>query len=160
MIDWLPMSALSEEQRQGIPEWPAEVREAQGEAPPAGWIRMSSEEYAAHRAQHEAAQDAWVAANTPAPVEPVPAEVTNFQARAALLQLPAPPGSEAPTMLHHIDAFLRARQNDPEFALAWQAWEFANVFVRHGAAVTGLSAIFGLDQMLDDLFRMAAQIEA
>lgn len=160
MIDFLPFSALPEGERQGIPEWPAEVREAQGEAPPEGWLRMSAEDYAAYRAQHEPAQDAWVAANTPAPAAPVPAEVTNFQARAALLQLPAPDGSAAPTMLHHIDAFLRERRDDPEFALAWQAWEFANVFLRHGAAVMTLSAIFGLDQMLDDLFRMAAQIEA
>jgi hypothetical protein len=160
VIDFLPFSALPESDRLGIPEWPAEVREAQGEAPPKGWLRMTREDYATYRAKHEAAQDAWVAANTPPPAQPVPAEVTNFQARAALLQLPAPEGSTAPTMLHHIDAFLRERRDNPEFALAWQAWEFANVFVRHGAAVMTLSAIFGLDAMLDDLFRQAALIEA
>lgn len=67
MIDFLPFSALPEEQRQGIPEWPAEVREAAGDTPPEGWTRMSAEDYAAHRAQHEGAQDAWtLAASLPA----------------------------------------------------------------------------------------------
>ena len=66
-VDFLPSSALPEAERQGIPEWPAEVREAVGETPPPGWIRMSAEDYVAHRAKHEAAQDAWtLAASLPA----------------------------------------------------------------------------------------------
>lgn len=161
MIDVLFNAALPERERQGIPEWPVQVREASGEQPERGWIRMSREEYEAHRARHEAAQMAWIAAHPPpAPPPPVPAYVTNFQARAALLQVPAPEGSEAPTMFHHIDGVLRARQHDPEFAIAWQAWEFANEFYRHSATVQGLAAMFGLDAMLDDLFRAASQIEA
>ncbi len=66
-VDFLPFSALPEGERQGTPEWPAEVREAVGEKPPEGWVRMSAEDYAAYRAKHEAAQDAWtLAASLPA----------------------------------------------------------------------------------------------
>lgn len=62
MIDVLFNAALPERERQGIPEWPVQVREARGEQPERGWVRMSREDYAAHRAKHEAAQDAWMRA--------------------------------------------------------------------------------------------------
>lgn len=60
MIDVLFNSQMPEAERQGIPEWPAQVLEAAGSTPPPGWTRMSREDYATHRAQHEAAQDAWM----------------------------------------------------------------------------------------------------
>jgi hypothetical protein len=62
MIDVLLNAALPEAERTGVAEWPAQVREASGEKPADGWLRMSAEEYAAYRATHEAAQDAWTRA--------------------------------------------------------------------------------------------------
>lgn len=89
-----------------------------------------------------AAEDA---ANTP----PVPGAVTNFQARAALLE-----------------AGLFAQVNDalsalPITAPERQAWEYANEVTRHGTLVNSLAEQLGLPpEQLDGLFRHAATIEA
>lgn len=91
----------------------------------------------------------------------VPREVTNFQARAVLMQLPSPTG--AASLFHDINAALLAGRDsgDPQGMMAWQAWEQANDFTRHGALVNSMAASFGLtEQQLDDLFIAASQIEA
>lgn len=94
----------------------------------------------------------------PAPVVLVPASVTNFQARAALLQVPAGEGS---TLFQVIDDALRAAKDTPDGRIPWQAWEQANDFFRAGALVNTLGAQFGLDSaQIDDLFRAAVLIEA
>ena len=80
---------------------------------------------------------------------PVPATVTNFQARAALL-----------------NAGLFDRVNDALLALpanstARQAWEYANDLTRNGTLVNSMAETLGLTAtQLDDLFRHAATIEA
>ncbi len=84
---------------------------------------------------------------TAAPPSPVPAEVTNFQARAALMR-----GDK----FDAINAALQAMGGE-----AWAAWEYANVVKRDGALVLALGDQVGLSASeLDDLFRTAAQIEA
>lgn len=84
----------------------------------------------------------------PLPEElPVPANVSAFQAKAALL-----------------DAGLLA---DVEMAVAGAgpravlAWEYATEFQRSSPTIAALAAGAGItDDMLDDLFRAAAQIRA
>lgn len=90
----------------------------------------------------------------PGPPPAVPAEVTNFQARAVLMQMPgANPG---PTLFDDVNAALQAMGGT-----GWQAWEYANTISRNGALVSQMAAAFGLDDaQLDDLFRQAATIEA
>jgi len=85
---------------------------------------------------------------------PVPSEVTNFQARAALMQMPgANPG---PTLFDDVNAALQAMGG-----ASWQAWEYANTITRNGALVSQMGAAVGLTgAQLDDLFRQAATIEA
>jgi hypothetical protein len=79
--------------------------------------------------------------------EPVPSEVTNFQARAALLRA---------GLFDQVNAAVYQAGGE-----AWQAWEYANTLTRHGATVTALAAGLGLsDAQLDDLFLAAAGIEA
>ena len=84
----------------------------------------------------------------PAPPTPVPAEVTNFQARAALI---------GAGLFDQVDTAIRASGN----AVAVQAWDYANVITRTGTLVTAMAAQLGLSaEQLDDLFRAAAGIEA
>lgn len=98
-------------------------------------------------AEIEAAVAAYAAAY--APPEPVPAEVTMFQARAVLLQA---------GLFDAVDAAMKAL--GPK-SVELQAWEYANHFTRHGALVTAMAAQLGLtDAQLDDMFRAAALIEA
>lgn len=80
---------------------------------------------------------------------PVPHRVTNFQARAALL--------EAGLFSTVNDALLTLPVDSPER----QAWEYANELTRSGTLVNGMAAQLGLTSgQLDALFRRAAQIEA
>jgi hypothetical protein len=90
----------------------------------------------------------------------VPSAVTNFQARAVLLQMPGP--GDVGAMFDAIDAALLAgRDAGPEGRVAWQAWEYANEITRGGVLVQQMAAAFGLDDAaLDALFRAAAGIEA
>ena len=84
----------------------------------------------------------------------VPASVTNFQARAVLLQMP---GSAAGrSLFEDVDDALRGMGG-----AAWQAWEFANEFTRHGALVGQMGANFGMTAaQLDALFTAAAKVSA
>lgn len=78
---------------------------------------------------------------------PVPAMVTNYQARAALLNA---------GLFDAADAAVKASGS----AEAVQAWEFANNFYRSSPFVAGLGAGLNLsDARIDDLFRQAATID-
>lgn len=91
---------------------------------------------------------------------PVPATVTNFQARAVLMQMAS--GAPGVSMFRVIDDALRAgRDASAEGAIAWQAWEQANDFYRDGALVNSMAGQFGLTgPQIDTLFRQAAAIVA
>jgi response regulator RpfG family c-di-GMP phosphodiesterase len=79
--------------------------------------------------------------------DPVPTEVTNFQARAALRRA------------GHLDRVHAALQAAP--GEAWDAWEYANHLYRNGALVQAFAAQLGFTEaQIDDLFRVAAGIEA
>lgn len=78
---------------------------------------------------------------------PVPGEVTNFQARAALRRA---------GLLKRVHDALQAEGGE-----AWDAWEYANHFYRNGALVQAFAAQLGFtEEQIDDLFRAAASIEA
>lgn len=78
---------------------------------------------------------------------PVPQEVTNFQARAALM---------AVGKFTLVDDALKAAGG-----VALQAWEYANNISRSGALVNSMATQLGLTQEeIDDLFIAAEQIEA
>ena len=90
-----------------------------------------------------------IAAAAEAAKPPVPAAVTNFQARAALL---------AAGLFAQVDAAMKAQPPD---SAAYQAWEYANEITRNGTLVNSVAETLGLTAaQLDDLFRQAATIEA
>lgn len=103
----------------------------------------------------------------PSVASPVPAEVTNWQARAVLRRTFLPDAPDT-SLFTRTDRLLREARNaastlpesDPRRMradLEWQAWEQANVFSRSGALLSGLGARFGLTEaQVDDLFRAAA----
>lgn len=80
---------------------------------------------------------------------PVPPVVTNYQARAALLQA---------GLFEQVNNTLLALPiTDP----ARQAWEYANEVTRHGSLVNGVTGQLGMTPaQVDELFRVAATIEA
>lgn len=97
----------------------------------------------------------------------VPAEVTNWQARAVLRRtfLPDMPDTSLFTRTDRLlrearDTAAALPESDPrrmEADINWQAWEQSNVFSRSGALLSGLGARFGLTEaQVDDLFRAAA----
>lgn len=90
---------------------------------------------------------------------PVPASITNYQARAVLDTLPgSAPGR---SLFDDIDEAMRAGKDTPEGKMSWQAWEQANEFTRDGTLVNQLAPTFGLtSEALDELFRQAATISA
>lgn len=101
-----------------------------------------------------------VAQDRPEPPPTVPRTVTNFQARAAMMQVPgSTPGT---SLFSEVDAAIRAgKDSGPEGAIAFQAWEFANDFYRDGALINALGAGFGQSQAdIDALFIAASTIEA
>jgi len=80
---------------------------------------------------------------------PVPASVTNFQARAALL---------ASGLFAQVNDAIHAQ---PVASPAYQAWEYANEITRGGELVNSMAETLGFTAgQLDDLFRQAATIEA
>jgi predicted Zn-dependent protease with MMP-like domain len=83
----------------------------------------------------------------------VPNRVTMFQARAALMQVPASPTQ---TLFDLVDAHCKAAGG-----VVFQAWEYANHCYRYGALVTSLAPTFGItDEQMDEIFRQAILIEA
>lgn len=105
----------------------------------------------------------------PVPPPPVPESVTNFQARAVMRQTIMPDGRSLFTTIN--DDLSGARlmladkpDSDPAkiaAEIAWQAWEQANDYLRHGPLVTSLSSKFGFDDTRTDaLFFAASQVIA
>lgn len=82
----------------------------------------------------------------------VPDVVSNFQARAVLLQIPgATPGS---TLLDDVNAWVTAQGG-----LAYQAWEYGIEVRRDSALIAAAGVQFGLSEaQLDQLFITAATI--
>lgn len=78
----------------------------------------------------------------------IPREVTNFQARAALI---------AVGKFELVDSALKASGNP----LALQAWEYANNVSRYGPLVLSMASQLGFtEEELDELFYNASFIEA
>ena len=82
----------------------------------------------------------------------VPQEVTNFQARALLQNMPG--SAEGKTLFDDVDAALEAKGGIP-----WQAWEYATAFRRESSLVAAIAAHLSLtDEQLDEMFIAAAAI--
>ena len=93
-----------------------------------------------------------IAAIPPPPPPPVPQEVTNFQARALLMNMPV--NAEGRSLFDDVNDALRAVGG-----VAFQAWEYGTVFPRDSELIATLSAQFNLtDEQLDQMFIAAAQI--
>jgi hypothetical protein len=89
----------------------------------------------------------WLA-DLPSPPAQVPEMVTNYQARAALLQV---------GLFVTVDAMIKAMEPTQP---AFQAWEFANNFYRNSEFINTLGAGLGLSSTeIDDLFILAASID-
>lgn len=136
------------------------------DAPPAGQMEVSRELVDAN------GRPVWSVTYQPIPTPeppPVPASVTNFQARAIMRQVPMPDGR---SLFTTVDTTLRKAVEDTrelgEFEPArvaadidWQAWEQANTYDRQGTLVSSLATRFDFDSdATDDLFRRADPIRA
>lgn len=83
------------------------------------------------------------------PTPTVPQQVTNYQARAALL---------AAGLFEQVDNAVKAQGAT---SAAYQAWEYANNVYRTSPLILGLGQALGLsEQQIDNLFRAAADIDA
>jgi hypothetical protein len=93
-----------------------------------------------------------IAALPPPPPPVVPREVTNFQARALLMNMP---GSAAGrSLFQDVDDTLRALGG-----VEWQAWEYTTILPRSSQLIATLGAQLGLtDAQLDQMFIAAASI--
>jgi hypothetical protein len=82
----------------------------------------------------------------------VPREVTNFQARALLLNMP---GSAAGrSLFQDVDDTLRALGG-----VEWQAWEYTTIFPRNSQLIATLGTQLGLtDAQLDQMFIAASAL--
>jgi hypothetical protein len=87
----------------------------------------------------------------PAPND-VPREITNFQARALLMQMP---GSAADrTLFQDVDDALAQLGG-----VSWQAWEYTTVFPRNSELIATVAAQFNLTQaQIDQMFIAASTI--
>ena len=93
-----------------------------------------------------------IAALPPPAPPPVPQEVTNFQARALLMNMPG--SAEGRTLFQDVDDALRVLGGVP-----LQAWEYGTVFPRQSELISTMAAQFNLtDEQLDQMFIAAAQI--
>jgi hypothetical protein len=84
----------------------------------------------------------------------VPQEVTNFQARALLMNMPgSAPGR---SLFQDVDDTLRALGG-----VEWQAWEYTTVFPRNSTLVEAIGAQLNFTEaQLDEMFIAAAAIGA
>ena len=82
----------------------------------------------------------------------IPREVTNFQARALLLNMP---GSAAGrSLFQDVDDTLRAMGG-----VEWQAWEYTTIFPRDSQLIATLGTQMGLtDAQLDQMFIAASAL--
>lgn len=93
-----------------------------------------------------------IAALPPPAPPPVPQEVTNFQARALLMNMPG--SAEGRSLFDDVDDALRALGG-----VAFQAWEYGTVFPRQSQLIATMAAEFNLTEaQLDQMFIAAAQI--
>lgn len=84
----------------------------------------------------------------------VPQEVTNFQARALLMNMPG--SAEGRTLFHDVDDALRAMGG-----VVFQAWEYTTIFPRDSALIAAIGAQFNLTEaQIDEMFIAAAAISA
>lgn len=166
MIDVRLNADVPESERQGVPEWPFEVREARGEQPPRGWVRMSMEDYRAHRAKHEAAQDAWIAANPPPVADPVPTAVSlsDFLWAATMAGVLRPDEALAAARTGDIPASLEAavlagatEAEQFEIRLMWAAMYEAERSSPFWGIVKSKTGGAINDEVLDGVFRLAGQ---
>jgi len=89
----------------------------------------------------------------PAPEAPaIPQEVTNFQARALLMNMPgSAPGR---SLFDDVNDTLQAMGG-----VEWQAWEYTTIFPRHSALIAAIAAQLNLTEaQLDQMFVTAAAI--
>jgi len=83
---------------------------------------------------------------------PVPREVTNFQARALLMNMPG--NAAGRSLFQDVDDTLRAVGG-----VEWQAWEYTTIFPRDSQLIATLGAQLNLtDAQLDQMFIAAAAI--
>jgi hypothetical protein len=93
-----------------------------------------------------------IAAIPQAAPPPVPREVTNFQARALLKNMPG--SAEGRSLFDDVDDALRAMGGIP-----WQAWEYTTTFPRHSALIAAIAAQLSLsDEQIDQMFIAASAI--
>ena len=88
----------------------------------------------------------------PAPPALIPREVTNFQARALLKNMPG--SAEGRSLFDDVDDALRAMGGIP-----WQAWEYTTTFPRDSALIAAIGAQLNLtNAQLDEMFVAASAI--
>jgi len=134
---------------------------------PKGWEIVFAEN--ATPQQRAAAEELRAACTAVEALDPVPASVSNFQARAVMRQFKMPDGR---SLFTTVDIDLRAAveatkaldEFDPrrvQADLAWQAWEQANTYDRQGAITQLLAGRYGFDgPTTDELFRKADLVTA
>ena len=82
----------------------------------------------------------------------VPSQITNFQARALLVQMPG--SAEGRTLFQDVDDAMAQLGG-----VSWQAWEYTTSFPRDSELMATMAAQFNLTQaQIDDMFIAAAQI--
>lgn len=111
--------------------------------------KVAAETSAASLAEQLAAAQARIAElEQPVPlVNGVPQQVTNYQARSALISA---------DLFSAVDAAVRAQGPASQ---AYQAWEYANVFSRSSPFIVDMGAALGLTaEQIDALFVAAAQV--
>jgi hypothetical protein len=87
------------------------------------------------------------------PPLPVPAQITNAQARYILRRTPT--ATAGVTLFDAVDAAAKAQGGD-----LLDFWDYANDFYRSSPAVLALAGALGVtSQQLDDLFRAAAGVQ-
>ena len=89
----------------------------------------------------------------PPPAPPsVPSQITNFQARALLMQMPG--SADGRSLFQDVDDTLRELGG-----VEWQAWEYTTIFPRNSQLIATLGAQLGItDAQLDQMFIAAAAI--
>lgn len=90
-------------------------------------------------------------ASLPLPA-PVPTSITNFQARALLMQMPG--SAEGRTLFQDVDETLQQLGG-----VAYQAWEYTTIFPRDSELIATMATQFNLtNTQLDEMFIAASQI--
>jgi hypothetical protein len=127
-----------------IPEWAVEISDQIHVA----WLADTARQ----RWNGEALEPCDPPPPPPPPPPSVPREISLFQARALLMNMPgSAPGR---TFFQDVDDALRALGG-----VELQAWEYVAVIPRNSALVAALAAQFNLTEAaLDDMFLAAAQI--